>query len=349
MTNRSCSSTTTSCSGVMRRAGERGGQSGQLVAQQRVGEGEADQIGAVSGVWHGWLLRRVLLPPCESRLSGSLPLRAIGSFRRLNARLGHTALMGWRACSCGCSGPCGSSGTGSRSTSGEPGSGRSSPGSSLRAASRSQLRRCSRTSGVPWRGTRRRRRCTSASPSCGASIDPDRHARSSSPLASTTGGYALAVGSDVAEVEDRARRAATLLGTGDLLGAHAVLVDVRTAWRGEPYEDVGEHAWLVHERRRCEELRVYVAELVRRDQPASRVRLGRDRSGPDRSRLATSAPANGSPCCSRWRSTASSDKTTHCRCSGRPASTCATTPGSTPGRSCRAPSSGSWPTSPTPT
>ena len=107
------------------------------------------------------------------------------------------------------------------------------------------------------------------------SIDPDRHARASSPLVSTPGGYALDIGSDAADVEDRARRAATLLGAGDLLGAHTLLVEVRTAWRGAPYEEVGEHAWLVHERRRCEELRVYVAELL----AETDLRLGYDAGG----------------------------------------------------------------------
>jgi len=106
-------------------------------------------------------------------------------------------------------------------------------------------------------------------------IDPQRHPRASSPLVRTTGGYALAVRSDVDEVEERARRAAGLLGTGDLLGAHAVLVDVLNVWRGEPYEDVGEHAWLVHERQHCEELRVYVAELY----AETSLRLGHDAGG----------------------------------------------------------------------
>ncbi len=104
------------------------------------------------------------------------------------------------------------------------------------------------------------------------SIDPGRHARGSSPLVSTTGGYALAVGSDADEVEDRARRAASLLRAGDLLGAHDALVGVQTTWRGEPYEEIGEHAWLVHERRRCDELRVYVAELY----AETSLRLGKD-------------------------------------------------------------------------
>jgi DNA-binding SARP family transcriptional activator len=107
------------------------------------------------------------------------------------------------------------------------------------------------------------------------SMDPDRRARTSSPLTSTTGGYSLTAGSDVREVEDRARQAASLLGAGDLLDAHAVLVDVRAAWRGEPYDEVGEHAWLVHERRRCKDLRVYVAEL---DAEIS-LRLGHDAGG----------------------------------------------------------------------
>jgi DNA-binding SARP family transcriptional activator len=92
-------------------------------------------------------------------------------------------------------------------------------------------------------------------------IDPDRHARAHSPLVSTSLGYALAISSDVADLEDSARLASSLLGAGDLLGAHTILGDAQTAWRGEPYEGLGEHSWLVPERRRCEELRLYVAEL----------------------------------------------------------------------------------------
>ena len=107
------------------------------------------------------------------------------------------------------------------------------------------------------------------------SIDPGRHARASSPLVSRSGGYALAVGSDAAVVEDGARRAASLLDAGDLRAAQAVLVDVRAVWRGEPYEEVGDHAWLVHERRRCEDLRVYTAELW----AEAVLRLGYDSGG----------------------------------------------------------------------
>ena len=82
-------------------------------------------------------------------------------------------------------------------------------------------------------------------------IDPGRHPRDASPLASTAGGYTLAVESDAAEAEQRARHAASLLGSGDLVAAHAALDDARAMWRGEPYEGVGEHAWLVLERARC--------------------------------------------------------------------------------------------------
>ena len=106
-------------------------------------------------------------------------------------------------------------------------------------------------------------------------IDPGRHPRDASPLASTAGGYTLAVESDAAEAEQRARHAASLLGSGDLVAAHAALDDARAMWRGEPYEGVGEHAWLVLERARCSELRVYVAELL----AETSLRLGGDAGG----------------------------------------------------------------------
>ena len=106
-------------------------------------------------------------------------------------------------------------------------------------------------------------------------IEPDRQARTSSPLVSTTGGYALAVGTDVAEVDERARRASSLLASGDLEAAYDELTAARGSWRGEPYEGVGEQSWLVVERRRCDELRLYVAELY----AETSLRLGRDAAG----------------------------------------------------------------------
>jgi DNA-binding SARP family transcriptional activator len=106
-------------------------------------------------------------------------------------------------------------------------------------------------------------------------IDPDRRARASSPLVSTAGGYALAVGSDATEVEDRARQAAGLLGAGEFAAAYDELADAWASWRGEPYDEVGEHSWLVHERRRCDDLRTYIAEL----HAEVSLRLGRDAGG----------------------------------------------------------------------
>jgi DNA-binding SARP family transcriptional activator len=106
-------------------------------------------------------------------------------------------------------------------------------------------------------------------------IDPDREARASSPLVSTTGGYALSIDTDAAAVEERARRTSTLLAAGQAAAAHDELADARAPWRGEPYEGVGEHSWLVLERRRCEELRLYVAELY----AETCLRLGRDAAG----------------------------------------------------------------------
>ena len=52
--------------------------------------------------------------------------------------------------------------------------------------------------------------------------------------------------------------------------AHAVLDDARALWRGEPYEEVGEHAWLVLERRCCDELRKLRRGAVRRDHAPAR-------------------------------------------------------------------------------
>lgn len=91
-------------------------------------------------------------------------------------------------------------------------------------------------------------------------IDPDREL-ATSPLVSTMGGYALHVPTDADEMEELARRASRLLTDGAVADAEVVLRPVAAVWRGDPYEDVGEHAWLVIERRRCEELRAYVAEL----------------------------------------------------------------------------------------
>ena len=106
-------------------------------------------------------------------------------------------------------------------------------------------------------------------------IDPDRRARASSPLVSTTGGYALAVDTDKAEVEERARRASGLLEAGDLEAAYVELAGARASWHGDAYEGVGEQSWLVLERRRCEELRLYVAGLY----AETCLRLGRDAAG----------------------------------------------------------------------
>jgi len=106
-------------------------------------------------------------------------------------------------------------------------------------------------------------------------IDPDRRARASSPLVSTAGGYALAVGSDATEVQDEDRRASGLLGAGEFAAAYDVLAEAWASWRGEPYGEVGEHSWLVRERRRCDDLRTYVAEL----HAEASLRLRRDAGG----------------------------------------------------------------------
>lgn len=106
-------------------------------------------------------------------------------------------------------------------------------------------------------------------------IDPDRGARASSPVVSTAGGYALSVDTDAADVEAHARHAAALVGDGQLSAAHELLSTARTAWRGEPYEDVGEHSWLVKERDRCGELLLYVTELY----AETTLRLGYDAAG----------------------------------------------------------------------
>lgn len=103
------------------------------------------------------------------------------------------------------------------------------------------------------------------------SIDPQRHARADSPLVSTSGGYALAIGVDVTAVEEQARRASTLLAAGELEPAHGELARALESWRGDPYDGLGEQPWLVHERRRCEELRLYLAELS----AETSLRLGR--------------------------------------------------------------------------
>ena len=71
------------------------------------------------------------------------------------------------------------------------------------------------------------------------------------------------------------RRASGLLAAGDLEAAYGELAEARASWRGDPYEGVGEHSWLVLERRRCEELRLYVAELY----AETCLRLGRDAAG----------------------------------------------------------------------
>ncbi len=106
-------------------------------------------------------------------------------------------------------------------------------------------------------------------------IDPDRAARASSPLVSAAGGYALAVDTDTGEVEERARRASGLLAAGDLEAAYVELAEARASWHGDAYEGVGEQSWLVLERRRCEELRLYVAGLY----AETCLRLGRDEAG----------------------------------------------------------------------
>ena len=106
-------------------------------------------------------------------------------------------------------------------------------------------------------------------------IDPGRRPRDSSPLVSSAGGYGLAVGTDADDVEARARHSSGLLASGDLPAAYAELGEARGEWRGEPYEGAGEHSWLVLERRRCEELRLYVAELY----AETALRLGHDAAG----------------------------------------------------------------------
>src|SRR4029079_9530617 len=61
----------------------------------------------------------------------------------------------------------------------------------------------------------------------------------------------------------------------DVQTAYGELEEARDAWRGSPYEGVGEHAWLVLERRRCEELALYVAQLL----AETALRLGLDAGG----------------------------------------------------------------------
>ena len=70
--------------GRHRAAGESGRQPGQLVAQQGVGEDEADQLGSFGGVWHGWLLRRFWCHPARADLPDCCP-KPPESFHRLNA------------------------------------------------------------------------------------------------------------------------------------------------------------------------------------------------------------------------------------------------------------------------
>ncbi len=106
-------------------------------------------------------------------------------------------------------------------------------------------------------------------------MDPERRARADSPLVSTSGGYALAIGLDVTTVEQQARRASTMLAAGELESAHDELTRARASWRGEAYDGLGEQPWLVHERQRCEELRLYLAELY----AETSLRLGRDAAG----------------------------------------------------------------------
>jgi hypothetical protein len=66
--------------------------------------------------------------------------------------------------------------------------------------------------------------------------------------------------------------ASSLLASGDLRAAYAGLAEARAAWRGEPYEGLGEHSWLVLERRRCAELSLHAAELY----AETGLRLGHD-------------------------------------------------------------------------
>ena len=106
-------------------------------------------------------------------------------------------------------------------------------------------------------------------------LEPDRSARSPSPLVSAPGGYSLAVDTDVTEADIHARRASGLLASGDLGAAYVEIGAARSLWRGEPFEGVGEHAWLVPERRRCAELFLHVASLS----AEARLRLGRDVAG----------------------------------------------------------------------
>jgi DNA-binding SARP family transcriptional activator len=106
-------------------------------------------------------------------------------------------------------------------------------------------------------------------------MDPGRRARADSPLLSTSGGYALAIGVDVTAVEEQARRASTMLAAGELESAHDELARARASWRGEAYEGLGAQPWLLHERRHCEELRLYLSELY----AETSLRLGRDAAG----------------------------------------------------------------------
>jgi DNA-binding SARP family transcriptional activator len=106
-------------------------------------------------------------------------------------------------------------------------------------------------------------------------MDPGREARDSSPLHSTAGGYALAVPTDAVEAEKHVRRASSRLVAGDLAAALTELTDARSWWRGDPFEGLGEHGWLVLERRRCAELQLYVAELL----AETALRLGHDAAG----------------------------------------------------------------------
>jgi DNA-binding SARP family transcriptional activator len=106
-------------------------------------------------------------------------------------------------------------------------------------------------------------------------IDPDRRARADSPLISAGSGYALHVDTDLAEAEAYAEQASDLMRLGNVPEALDIADRARSAWRGEPYEGLGEHAWLVLERRRCEEVRLRVIELA----AEARLRLGREPRG----------------------------------------------------------------------
>ena len=282
MTSRSWSSTTTSSSGRHRPARQGGREPGQLVAEQGVGEDEADQLGAFGGVWHGWLLRRFWCHPARADLPELLPKTA-GIFppserRDLTAYCAHglrPVAVRARAA------PARARRAGDRRGRGASARGAGAPGRRGRER-RSPPRLCSPTCGDRWPGTRPRPRCTSASPSCGG--PSTRTARHGHPLPWSAPPAATRWRSTPTRPRSRNARVAlrpcsrpvTRAAAYDELAAGARVV-ARRALRG------GGRALLAGARapalRGAAPLR---RRAVRRDQPAARPRRGRGRGRPDR-------------------------------------------------------------------